>query len=286
MPPLPRALTPVRHPSTRPSTRPSGRRLLVPGALALALALSGCGGDPDAAPERATSSVGDAGSGSAGGPDASPTPTPSPTADEETGGPTAEPTKRPRSTLVPIPQQPLHGRRVAGGHLLDATRMPALSADRPWTEVADGAGDTPVGACQKASLFDIGAVQTTGRRFATADGSTTATQVVGRFPDATSAWRATEVLLAWRADCAERLEHARTAVGEVREVPVRTGSGSVYPASYGPRAAARGRATGLGILRKGRWVSVVEVATDAGRWPRDWNPARRAVRRIATTFPA
>ncbi|MDN4171453.1 hypothetical protein QWY28_00700 [Nocardioides sp. SOB77] len=273
---LPRALRAVRR-----------RPLLAPAALALVLTVSACGGDPDAAPAPATSpSTSTPTAGATPGPTTSPATSATPGTDPTTT-PSTKPgggKGRPNRTLAPLPAQPLHA-RAAGDHLLDASRMPALSEDRPWAEVADGRGGAPVGACQEASLFDIGALRTTGRRFATADGSTTATQVVGRFPDAKSAWRATEVLLAWRADCAERLDHARTAVGEVRDVPVRTGTGAAYPASWGPRSATGGRATGLGILRTGSWVSVVEIATDEGGWPRGWDPARQAVRRIAKTFP-
>ncbi|MDN4163773.1 hypothetical protein, partial [Nocardioides abyssi] len=80
---------------------------------------------------------------------------------------------RPERTLVPLPPQPLLG-RPARTHLLDATRMPTVADDLPWTRAAWGDGSEPVGACQKASLFDIGAVRTTERRFTTADGSATA----------------------------------------------------------------------------------------------------------------
>lgn len=254
------------------------RALLLPALLTLTLGATACGGDdPAASPAPAPSSTAPASPTAS----ASPQPSATPTGPAPTGG--SKPSRRPNRTLAPLPPQQLLARPV-GSHLLDAARMPTLAEDLPWASTAEAEGDEPVGACQKASLFDIGALRTVERRFVTADGSTTATQVVGRFPDGASAWRAAEVLLAWRADCAERLQHPRTVVGEVRDVPVSTGTGSVYPASYGPRKGDGGRATGFGLVRKGSWLSVVEVATDEARWPSGRNPARQAVRRIAATF--
>ena len=63
-----------------------------------------------------------------------------------------------------------------------------------------------------------------------------------------------------------------------------TGTGESYRAVFGPRSVSRGRTTGLGIVWKGSYLSVVEVTTPAGDYPTDWDPARRAVRRIARTF--
>lgn len=253
--------------------------LLLPAALALTLGLSACGGDGNEAAEAPTSPA----TTSATAPPSPPAS--SPTEDDGADEPEPSRTARPNRTLAPLPPQPLLA-KPARTHLLDAGRMPTVADDLPWTDAAKGDGSRPVGACQKASLFDIGAVRTTERRFATADGSTTAVQVLGRFADRLSAYRAAEVLMAWRADCAERLSARRAKVGEARDVPVRTGFGTVYAATYGERSADGARATALGVVRKGSWVSVVEVATDERRWPRGRNPARQAVRRIAATFRA
>ncbi len=50
------------------------------------------------------------------------------------------------------------------------------------------------------------------------------------------------------------------------------------------RGSFRSRSTGLGILRSGRFLTVVEVAAGESRYPTSWDPARVAVRRIARTF--
>lgn len=261
------------------------RALLLPALLSLTLAASSCTG-AEAPPPTVAESPTEAGTqaGTQAG-----TGTDSPT-DEASGAPSGKPRPsrgpRARRTLVPLEPQQLLA-RPAGSHLLARGRVPRLAEDLRWVRVS-GATDSsePVGACQKASLVDIGALSTVQRTVEAADGRTTATQVVGRFPDRMSVLRAHQVLLSWRADCAERLAHPRTEVGEVRSVDVRAGVGEAYSAAWGPRPADRGRVTGVGIVRKGRWLSLVEIATDAGRWPSDQDPTRRAVRRIARTFTA
>ncbi|WP_435745477.1 hypothetical protein [Nocardioides sp. SYSU DS0663] len=172
-------------------------------------------------------------------------------------------------------------------HLLPADRLPRLGRDLTWARTTDDAGGGPVGACQRASLVDIGALDAVRRTSETADGRARVTQVVARFPDRTSTWRAHEVLRSWRADCAEELGGRRSDVGALEPVPVRTGHGEAYVAAYRPSdgsAAAGMRTAGLGIVRKGSWLVVVEVATDARTWPSGWDPTRKAVRRIAATF--
>ncbi len=134
----------------------------------------------------------------------------------------------------------------------------------------------PCGACHKTGLGTIGALESVQRIF-DAEGAT-ATQVVARFADSKSAWRAQEVLEAWREDCAERLADTKVSVGPFEEVLVRVGTGASY------RAAFRKRASGLGILRTGAYLTVVEITADGGHYPADWEPARVAVRRIARTF--
>ena len=101
-------------------------------------------------------------------------------------------------------------------------------------------------------------------------------EALARFADARSAWRAHQVLIAWREDCAERL--GRADVGPMEPVTVQVGTGEAY------RTAAGKRAAGLGILRTGAYLSLVEVTTGAGHYPASWDPARVAVRRIARTF--
>jgi len=113
------------------------------------------------------------------------------------------------------------------------------------------------------------------RTFTAADGLA-ATQVVARFADAKSAWRAHQVLTAWRDDCESRV--ARSQIGPLEPITVHTGTADGY------RGSVRTRAGSLGILRAGDYLTVVEITASDDRYPTSWDPARKAVRRIARTF--
>ncbi len=174
--------------------------------------------------------------------------------------------------------------------------MPALGAAVTWKVTGDGPEDTRrAGTCQKTSLGSIGAVSAVRRTFAArTNGRTTgkrtrptpqALQVVARFADDKSAWRAHRVLAAWREDCAERLDHARREVGPMRSIgQVQVGTGENYLAEYGPKARDKGWAAGFGIVRTGSYLSIVEIRTGSTKYPSQPDPARVAVRRIARTF--
>jgi hypothetical protein len=158
-------------------------------------------------------------------------------------------------------------------HLLAAERLPTVGG-RAWTVGTDPV-EGAVGACQKTDLTTIGAVDAVSRTF-TADDGVTATQVVARFADAKSAWRAHRVLTAWREDCEKRVERAE--VGPLEPITVRTGTADGYRGSF------RARSAGLGILRAGDSLTLVEITAAGDRYPTSWDPARKAVRRIARTF--
>lgn len=168
-------------------------------------------------------------------------------------------------------------RLETAAHLLDADGLPALGAGT-WvvadTGPEDPEQDSAVGACQKTLLGTIGAVETVRRTF-TAPGRLRATQVVARFADSRSAWRAHEVLASWRDDCAARVGGD---VGPLEPLDVHAGTGESY------RTAARKRAAGLGILRAGSYVTLIEVTAGTEHYPTGWDPARVAVRRVARTF--
>ncbi|MGB0099275.1 MAG: hypothetical protein WBP61_03255 [Nocardioides sp.] len=175
-----------------------------------------------------------------------------------------------------IPADPPE-RSAVRTHLLDPERLPAL-AGREW-KVRPGLGHSDaaaVGACQKTPLNTLGAVAT-GHRHFTAGRGIRATQVVARFVDPRSAWRAHQVLRAWRADCEERVTHV--AVGPLEPVYVRTGTADTYRASY-PRSGA----AGIAMHRSGAYLTIVEVTATPPRYPASWDPVRKAVRRIARTF--
>lgn len=217
--------------------------------------------------------------GSDGGtPNDAAAPAPTHPAHHESATPTATPTARPTSARE-------HHRHKVGTlgprtrtstaddvHLLAADRLPTIGG-RAWT-VGDGT-DGAVGACQKTPLDTIGAMSATSRSYHADDGLT-ASQVVAEFPDAKSAWRAHQVLLSWRDDCESRVKHA--AVGPLEPITVHTGTADSYRGSFTARSA------GLGILRAGSYLTLVEITASGDRYPTTWDPARKAVRRIARTF--
>lgn len=246
---------------------------------AFALTLSACGADGTAGAD------GQAKPEVAASPHAQDTHDAQPGQREEPSASPASPGQKIQKPHKPLPVmgEPLH-RTTPASHLLTAARMPSPDGATAWRIADPGREDAVVGACQKTDLQTIGAISAVRRSFAAGPDGPWATQVVAEFVDAKSAWRAHEVLRAWQADCEERLDFDRTDVGPLRAVDVRAGTGEGYRTAYGPRSAARGWATGLGIVRRGSHLSVVEYRTAATDYPTDRDPARMAVRRIARTF--
>ncbi len=159
-------------------------------------------------------------------------------------------------------------------HLLAADKMPTAGAD--WTDVATTDNDVQVlGPCHLASLVDIGAMTSVRRTWSAGSSSPKAIQVVARFADNKSAWRAHQVLDSWQADCAANTDGT---VGERRTVAVSTGVAEAY------RVAQGSAVTDLGIVRKGEYVSVVALLGPADALTADSALARAALKRIAATF--
>ncbi len=179
---------------------------------------------------------------------------------------------------TPLPMARPDGSRT---HLLTAETLPAADGAE-WTVNSTGPeGSRRVGACQQTSLEDIGALHAVIRVFAGPDDSgLQSRQLVARMADAKSAWRTHEVLRSWRADCEERLDYRALDVGPMEVVDLETAAGGHYRATYGPKKDTD--VAGLGIVRAGRWLSIVEITASEGDVPRAWT--RRAVRRIAATF--
>ncbi len=164
-------------------------------------------------------------------------------------------------------------KNVPAAHLLAADKMPTAGAAWSATDTAD---DFEVlGPCHLASLADIGALAAVRRTWSASGPLPRAVQVVAKFADNKSAWRAHQVLDSWRAECADRVEGT---VGPLREVSVATGVGQAY------RVAQSERATDLGIVRKGEYLSVVALVGSPTKLPEDSAVARSAVKRIAATF--
>ena len=159
-------------------------------------------------------------------------------------------------------------------HLLAADKMPTAGAGWSGTDTTDNDVEV-LGQCHLTSLVDIGALDAVRRTWSADASMPRAVQVVGRFADNKSAWRAHQVLETWRADCADRISGT---VGPLRDVAVATGAGQAY------RVAEDDRATDIGIVRKGEYVSVVTLVAAPTKLPEDSAVAKAAVKRIAATF--
>jgi hypothetical protein len=254
-------------------------RALFPAVLLAVLLAGGCA---DSAPSSSSSSSpapAEPTSTTPTSPVASPTASPTPEPEQSTGQ------HQSRGGGKKVAPTPLVARRNgARQHLLTARRLPALGGGLTWT-VTGTAAETPdpTGACQKTALVDIGALLAVRREYAGPDGSgVAARQTVARFADRKSASRAEQVLRSWRDGCATWLDYPRKDVGPLAELTTDTDAAAHYRLSYGTRRAQD--AAGTGIVRSGTWLTLVEITADSEDYPTDWNPARRAARRIAATF--
>jgi hypothetical protein len=145
--------------------------------------------------------------------------------------------------------------RPAGlrGLLLDETRLPRTRGTTAWrVEHTGQETDEGFGACQLVPMSTLGATASVVRTF-TGSATTTAAQVVARFADAESAWRATEVLKSWRSRCASRLGSGAT-VSPLASVPVAPATGHRYVVATAGELTANER---VGIVRRGEVVSIV-----------------------------
>ena len=165
--------------------------------------------------------------------------------------------------------------RKAGpaAHLLADDKMPTAGSD--WRGVDTSDSDEVLGPCHLTSLVDIGALSTARRTWSSDGSSPRAVQVVAKFADNKSAWRAHEVLDSWQDDCAGRISGS---VGSRRSVAVPTGAAEAYRVDQGDRA------TELGIVRKGEYLSVVSLVAPADQLPDDSSATKAALKRIAATF--
>jgi hypothetical protein len=167
---------------------------------------------------------------------------------------------------------------VGGSHLLADDKMPTPGV--AWSGNATVTDDASVlGPCHLASLVDIGALSAVRRTWTVAGLprglAPRGIQVVARFADGRSARRAHQVLLAWQDDCAADDD---LDVAPLRTVSVDAGVGNAYRVGHGTRA------TDLGILRKGSWISIVVLVAPSGQVPADSALARTAIKRVAATF--
>jgi hypothetical protein len=168
----------------------------------------------------------------------------------------------------------LERRTGPASHLLVADAMP--TAGPGWSDTTTANEDyTVLGPCHLTSLVDIGALNAVRRTWRSGHAVPRAIQVVAKFADTKSAWRAHEVLGAWMDDCAGRVDGD---VGPMRDVTVATGFGQAYRVGQGDKA------TDVGIVRKGAYLSVVTLLGRSAKLPEDSSVAKVAVKRIAATF--
>jgi hypothetical protein len=250
-------------------------RFLAPALLGALLLTSGCGQDSTGSAQDAPEPRREVGRQQPATPE--PTATPTPDASSGTQGPGKDRKVAPPSFVA--------GRaETTRSHLLPAASLPVLAEDAAWTVRSTGPErPRPVGACQKTPLADIGALETARRLFLGPEESgIRARQVVAEFADGKSAWRAHEVLSAWRDDCEQRLEYPRKDVGPMEEVDLEGATGEHYRATFGTKRDQR--AAGFGIVRTGRWLSIVEIRSAADAYPTGWEPSQRVVQPIAATF--
>jgi hypothetical protein len=174
-------------------------------------------------------------------PTATPTVTPTGTA---TGTPTTS-APAPSGSATPAPtgaagsgSSPRPGGRR--GRLLSAAEVPGFNDGYRWSQGSTSPEDpsTSFGTCQRFGILSIGAEQAVVRRYRPASGpagTDRAGELVATFPDEKTARRAYAVLEAWRARCADRLEHYRRAkVGGLQDVSVGDGAAGWYLLTYGP----------------------------------------------------
>lgn len=215
--------------STRLPTRRAGSLV---GSLAVVLLLAGCGSegsDNEQDADRAGS--------------------------DKTSAPVDHSTHTPPtdSATVTPPEPGLETR------LLSADELPGVNDITEWsvasTDSEDGAGH---GSCQKFSLVDIGAQSSLVRSY-TATGDIVAVQVLGEFADAKSAWRAHQVVKTWAAECAEMLDAEVEKIGTLSAVPVPGGKADQQLLQYGDKDAEAHTFAGVGIVRHGSYLSIVQI---------------------------
>lgn len=109
-------------------------------------------------------------------------------------------------------------------HLLPASAWPTPSRDLLWHEQHTELHEprTLAGSCHRFPLVSVGAVRVAHRAYLLGKPTSPharAEHVVARFADPRTAWRAHEVLLAWREGCRETLtEAAGLRVSPLREL--------------------------------------------------------------------
>lgn len=209
------------------------------------LTLTGCGDDTRNTSDDA---VGDDPSATAESPSA----TESTETTESTEAPASETTE-----AVPSSEP------AAGGlepRLLTEDEVGGANDQTVWTVDTTGPEDgATTGTCQRFDFGSLGANEAVVRTFTSNQETVEATQVVAEFADAKSAWRAHQVLKKWRATCADQVDADVVNVGSLLSLPAAVGHADSYVVSYGDEGADEQRWVGVGISRRGPFLSLVEI---------------------------
>ena len=143
--------------------------------------------------------------------------------------------------------------------LLSADELPGVNEVTEWDVVSTAGEDgASHGTCQKFSLVDIGATSSVVRSYS-ASGDIVGVQVLGEFADAKSAWRAHQVVKTWAAECAEMLDAEVEKVGKLTAVSVPGGKAEQQLLQYGDEDAEAHTFAGVGIVRHGSYLSIVQI---------------------------
>ena len=187
---------------------------------------------------------------------------PSETTSAPASEPASEPTESEPTAEASTTEEASEDPAPAGleGRLLTAAELPGINEQTAWTVKATGPqGDTAYGECQRFDFVSMGATEAVLRTFTSNQDTVTAGQVVAEFADAKSAWRAHEVLKSWRAKCAEQLQGKERSVGDLTDVAVPAGVAQDYVLQYGDTGAEVQHFDGVGIARRGAYLSLVEI---------------------------
>ena len=155
------------------------------------------------------------------------------------------------------------GKSGPTAQLLAADKMPTAGAE--WADVATSGNDAEVlGPCHLASLVDIGALSAVRRTWSADAPVPRAVQVVARFADNKSAWRAHQVLDAWQADCAERVPGSVGSRRDVRSRPA-WARPTGWPTTTGPPTS--GSSARASTSASSPWSAPPPTSPTTPPWP-------------------
>jgi hypothetical protein len=161
------------------------------------------------------------------------------------------------ATTPPATPVPLTSR------LLPTSAIRALYAQYPWQDGRTGPDSSAPDRCAVAGLPAIGATDAVRRTYFPGDDSADlAQETVGDFPDAKTVTTAWAVLASWHDRCLRRLTgYLHPSVGAVHTLAVPQGQAGWYVVSGRVPGEETDRTYGIGWVRSGTRIAVVQVFT-------------------------